>query len=74
MTASGTIDVHTPIAGLIELALRDPSLHEVTRRAAERPADLDLIGPASARVYAAAAIAQTGRCWSSPRPAGKPTT
>ena len=38
MTASGTIDVHTPIAGLIELALRDPSLHEVTRRAAERPA------------------------------------
>ena len=60
MTASGTIDVHTPIAGLIELALRDPSLHEVTRRAAERPADLDLIGPASARVYAAAAIAQTG--------------
>ena len=41
MTASGTIDVHTPIAGLIELALRDPSLHEVTRRAAERPADLD---------------------------------
>ncbi|MBX7450050.1 transcription-repair coupling factor [Mycolicibacterium sp. 3033] len=60
MTASGTIDVHTPIAGLIELALRDPSLHEVTRLAAERPADLDLIGPASARVYAAAAIAQTG--------------
>ena len=60
MTASGTIDVHTPIAGLIELALRDPSLHEVTRRAAERPVVLDLVGPAGARVYAAAALAEAG--------------
>ncbi|MGE2833850.1 transcription-repair coupling factor [Mycobacterium sp. SMC-4] len=56
MTASGTLHVHTPIAGLVELALRDPSLQEVARRAAERPVDLNLVGPASARVFAACAL------------------
>ncbi|MGE2731364.1 transcription-repair coupling factor [Mycolicibacterium vaccae] len=56
MTASGTLHVHTPIAGLVELALRDPSLQEVVRRAAERPVDLDLVGPASARVFVASAL------------------
>ncbi|MBX7434746.1 transcription-repair coupling factor [Mycobacterium sp. Y57] len=60
MTASGTLDVHTPIAGLVDLALRDPSLQEVARRAAERPVDLDLVGPAGARVFAASALAQAG--------------
>ncbi|MDY6999598.1 MAG: transcription-repair coupling factor, partial [Actinomycetota bacterium] len=60
MTASGTLDVHTPIAGLVELALRDPSLQEVSRRAAERPADLHLVGPVGARVLAASALAQAG--------------
>ncbi|MGE2734769.1 transcription-repair coupling factor [Mycolicibacterium vaccae] len=56
MTASGTLHVHTPIAGLVELALCDPSLQEVVRRAAERPVDLDLVGPASARVFVASAL------------------
>jgi transcription-repair coupling factor (superfamily II helicase) len=60
MTASGTARVQTPIAGLVELALRDPSLQDVTRRAADRPADLALVGPASARVFAATALAQAG--------------
>ena len=60
MTASGTIRVQTPIAGLVDLALRDPSLQDVTRRAADRPADLALVGPASARVFAACALAQAG--------------
>ncbi len=60
MTASGTLRVQTPIAGLVDLALRDPSLQDVTRRAADRPADLALVGPASARVFAAAALAQAG--------------
>ncbi|MCH9729008.1 MAG: transcription-repair coupling factor [Actinomycetia bacterium] len=59
MTVSGTIDVHTPIAGLVDLALRDPSLQEVARRAADRPADLNLVGPAGARLYVAAACAQS---------------
>ncbi|MGB0970654.1 MAG: transcription-repair coupling factor, partial [Mycobacterium sp.] len=60
MTVSGTIDVHTPIAGLVDLALRDPSLQEVARRAADRPADLHLVGPAGARLYVAVACAQSG--------------
>ncbi len=60
MTASGTIDVQTPIAGLVDLALRDPSLQDVTRRAADRPADLTLVGPANARLFVATALAQTG--------------
>ncbi|HJT90670.1 MAG TPA: transcription-repair coupling factor, partial [Mycobacterium sp.] len=60
MTASGITHVQTPIAGLVELALRDPSLQEVTRRAADRPADLRLVGPANARVFVATALAQNG--------------
>src|SRR6478735_2591580 len=58
MTASGTISVQTPIAGLVELALRDPCLQDVISRAADRPAELTLIGPASARLFAASALAQ----------------
>lgn len=60
MTVSGTLHVHTPIAGLVDLALRDPSLQEIVRRAGDRPADLDLVGPASARVFVASALVQTG--------------
>src|SRR5215218_4081789 len=60
MTASGTIRVETPIAGLVDLALRDPCLQDAARRAADRPADLALVGPASAQVFAAAALAQAG--------------
>jgi transcription-repair coupling factor (superfamily II helicase) len=60
MTAPGHTHVQTPIAGLIELALRDPSLADVARRAADRPSDLTLVGPASARVFAASALAQAG--------------
>jgi transcription-repair coupling factor (superfamily II helicase) len=59
MTASGTRSVPTPIAGLVELALRDSSLAEISRRAADKPADLAIIGPASARVFVASALAQT---------------
>src|SRR6476646_481246 len=58
MTASGTVHVQTPIAGLVDLALRDPSLADVARRAADRPSDLTLVGPASARVFVASALAQ----------------
>ena len=60
MTASGILHVHTPIAGLVDLALRDPALQDVARRATDRPADLDLVGPASARLFLAAALAQAG--------------
>src|SRR3954454_14394239 len=60
MTASGITHVQTPIAGLVDLALQDPSLADVARRASDRPSDLTLIGPASARVFAASALAQAG--------------
>ncbi|MCV7068199.1 transcription-repair coupling factor [Mycolicibacterium farcinogenes] len=60
MTAPGHNHVQTPIAGLVELALTDPSLQDVVRRAADRPADLALVGPASARVLVAAGLAQHG--------------
>ncbi len=60
MTASGITHVETPIAGLVDLALRDPSLQELGRRAADKPVDLAVVGPASARVYVACALAQAG--------------
>src|SRR6476619_6841059 len=60
MTAPGHTHVQTPIAGLVDLALRDPALADVARRAADRPDDLALVGPSSARLYAASALAQTG--------------
>jgi transcription-repair coupling factor (superfamily II helicase) len=60
MTSSGPTHVQTPIAGLISLALRDPALADLTRRAAERPDRLAMVGPASARVLVAAALAQAG--------------
>src|SRR6201991_3272102 len=60
MTVSGIAHIQTPIAGLIQLALRDPSLSDVARRAEDRPSDLTLVGPASARVFAASAMAQAG--------------
>lgn len=60
MTVSGNTHVQTPIAGLVELALRDPSLKEVTRRAADEPTDLNLVGPANARLFVACALAQAG--------------
>ncbi len=58
MTASGTVRVQTPIAGLVDLALRDNCLQDVIGRAADIPADLALVGPASARLLAACALAQ----------------
>lgn len=60
MTVSGPNHVHTPIAGLVELALRDPCLADIARRAADKPDQLAMVGPASARLLVAAALAQTG--------------
>src|ERR1700750_697494 len=60
MTASGTVRVQTPIAGLVDLALRDPSLQDVIRRASDGPAHLALAARASARLFAACALAAAG--------------
>ncbi|TQR83257.1 transcription-repair coupling factor [Mycobacterium hodleri] len=60
MTTSGHPHVQTPMAGLVRLALSDPGLAELTRRAADPTAELALVGPASARLFVAAAMADAG--------------
>ena len=65
MTSAGTakpvqaeMALDTPVAGLFEVALRDPELRDVAARAAARPPELSLVGPAAARSFVAAAIAE----------------
>src|SRR5271155_5429925 len=60
MTAPGPECVVTPIAGLVELALRAPTLQRLIDLAADRPEELTLVGPASARLYVACALARQG--------------
>ncbi|WP_167098217.1 transcription-repair coupling factor [Mycobacterium sp. DL592] len=60
MTAPGHQYVQTPIAGLVELALSAPDFTDLAQRAAERPAELALVGPASAKLYTACALARGG--------------
>jgi len=60
MTASGPECVVTPIAGLVELALRAPTLQRLADLAADRPDELTLVGPASARLFVASALVGQG--------------
>ena len=60
MTARGPEITDTPIAGLVELALRVPTLQRLIEFAGERPDDLALVGPASARLFVACALARGG--------------
>src|SRR5277367_6128804 len=60
MTAPGPECVVTPIAGLVELALRAPTLQRLLDLAADRPEQLTLVGPASARLFVACALARQG--------------
>lgn len=58
MTASGLAHPATPIAGLVELALTAPTLRRLIDHSAEPPGELALVGPAAARLFAAAALAR----------------
>src|ERR1700751_2819665 len=60
MTAPGPECVVTPIAGLVELALRAPTLQRLIDLAADRPDELTLVGPASARLFVASALVRQG--------------
>jgi transcription-repair coupling factor (superfamily II helicase) len=60
MTARGPEVPDTPIAGLVELALRAPTLQRLIDFAEERPAELALVGPASARLFVGCALARGG--------------
>jgi transcription-repair coupling factor (superfamily II helicase) len=60
MTAPGPARPETPIAGLVELALTAPTFQQLIESAAARPAELSLVGPASARSLVASALARPG--------------
>jgi transcription-repair coupling factor (superfamily II helicase) len=60
MTAGGPEITDTPIAGLVELALRAPTLQRLIDLAADRPEELALVGPASARLFVGCALARQG--------------
>ncbi|MDR3659496.1 MAG: transcription-repair coupling factor [Mycobacterium sp.] len=60
MTSPGQLSVQTPLAGLVQLALTDPGLQELTRRAADGAAEQAVVGPVSARLPVAAALAEAG--------------
>jgi transcription-repair coupling factor (superfamily II helicase) len=60
MTAPGPARPETPIAGLVELALTAPTFQQLIESAAARPAELSLVGPASARLLVASALARPG--------------
>jgi transcription-repair coupling factor (superfamily II helicase) len=60
MTAPGAARPETPIAGLVELALTAPTFQQLIETAAARPAELSLVGPASARLFVASALARSG--------------
>jgi transcription-repair coupling factor (superfamily II helicase) len=59
MTAPGPRP-DTPIAGLVELALTAPTFQQLIERAAARPAELSLVGPATARLFVTSALARLG--------------
>src|SRR6516225_2347368 len=52
--------IDTPIAGLVKLALRDPTLGDIARRAAAHPPELSLVAPVGGRPFVASALAQNG--------------
>lgn len=60
MTAPGAASPDTPIAGLVELALTAPTFQQLIERASDRPDELTLVGPASARLFVASALAAQG--------------
>ncbi|HZU49633.1 MAG TPA: transcription-repair coupling factor, partial [Mycobacterium sp.] len=60
MTAPGFARPDTPIAGLVDLALSAPTFQQLIDQAADRPDELSLVGPASARVFVTSALARHG--------------
>src|ERR1700744_3481981 len=60
MHAPGPECVVPPIAGLVEVALRAPTLQQLIDLSAGQPQDLALVGPASARLFVACALARRG--------------
>ncbi|MEI6254122.1 MAG: transcription-repair coupling factor, partial [Mycobacteriaceae bacterium] len=57
---SGRLDVQTPLAGLVATALTAPDFAELAERAIRNPAELAVVGPASAQLFVACAFATAG--------------
>lgn len=60
MIAPGQSSVQTPIAGLVDVALQASTFADLIEKAAEKPSTLALVGPASARLFTACALAKGG--------------
>jgi len=60
MTAPGHRRAQPPLAGLVELALTAPAFIGLADRAAHRPGELAVVGPVSAQLFTACALAHTG--------------
>jgi transcription-repair coupling factor (superfamily II helicase) len=60
MTAPGPARPQAPIAGLVKVALSAPTFQQLIEQTADRPAELTLVGPASARLFVASALARQG--------------
>ncbi len=57
---TGRLEVQTPLAGLVDLALTAPDFTGLSERAAQRPEALAVVGPAGAQMFVAAALARGG--------------
>jgi len=60
MTAPGHPHVQIPLAVLVDTVLEAPRFVELTGLAARRPDELAVVGPASAQLFVACALARTG--------------
>ena len=60
MTAPGHPHVQSPLASLVDAVLEAPRFIELTTLAAGRPAELAVVGPASAQLFVACALARNG--------------
>ncbi|NBP84336.1 MAG: transcription-repair coupling factor, partial [Mycobacteriaceae bacterium] len=60
MAVSGCQDVRTPLAGLVDTALSAPAFADLAERAAGRPENLAVVGPVSAQLFVACALARGG--------------
>ena len=57
---TGHHQVQTPLAGLVDTALRVPAFADLAERAAARPDNLAVVGPASAQLFVASALMRGG--------------
>ncbi len=60
MTAQLLRHAPPPLAGLVDIALNAPAFAGLADRAARRPGELAVVGPVSAQLFAACALARNG--------------